>query len=184
MNTYPMRVAVALLLGLMAMPAVAQSLIGINQVFNRQVSLVNLVLRFDAATACNSGRAFYKRFPDGTLATEEFTVPDPGALVITDFRWSAIPTPAAFASNAILQAVLQSRLDGGLISTIYTSSAINLTPDFSTMNRIAGSDTINSGIGVGSGRTLCVFAESKTVSFTAFHTVASAEINGYILKKR
>lgn len=47
-----------------------------------------LSLRFDAATKCSSGRAFYERFPAGDVASEEFVVPDGNILTVANAQIS------------------------------------------------------------------------------------------------
>lgn len=174
------KAVLALILGLLSMPVFAQSVTHFGQPFQRHVTLV---LRFDGATSCNNGRAFFKRFPAGDTASDEFRVPGGDIFVVTGFSWQTIPSPASFASNAILEATLLSRFGTQSFRLAHTSAAINLTPDFASMNRIAGSSDIKSGIQIGTGRILCATAQSRTVSFTAFHTVASAEVTGYLVKK-
>ncbi len=127
--------------------------------------------------------AFYRRFAWGALSDNEFTVPNGKILIVTDYRWQVIPTPAGFAANSVLDSVLISRIGSESFRTMHTSSPVNLTTEYSTMNRLGGSDHITAGVPVGSGRYLCASASSKTATFTAFHSVVFAEINGYLIAK-
>jgi len=174
-----LRTSVILLLGFSAVSAMAEDLTHFGKNFQRHVTLQ---LR-QGATQCFGGRGFFQRFPAGDLASEQFVVPGGNILVITDFTWEATRQPqASFIAGRMLKATLWSRFGAQANRLAYTAPAINVTPDLAGMERIGGSSIIASGVQVGTGRSLCGFANSWAINSIG-HTLQAAEVSGYLIEK-
>ena len=168
------------LLGLIAMPAMSQSISHIAQPVQRHV---NLTLRFDSATACPSQRAFYERFPSGNIASEEFRVPGNDLLVITDIHWQAVGEPTPFLTTGIVEAILRSGFGNQTTRVAYETATVNKSQDLAGADRIGNSEHIISGIRIGSGRYMCMSAVGRTRNSAAAHTIRETEITGYLISK-
>lgn len=175
-----LRTATLLILSLTALPALAQSITHFSQPVGKHVSLV---LAVDGSTTCPFSRTFFERFPSGDLSSEAFRVPGNQLLIVTSFSWVVVGTPQRFLSGGATEAAIQSGFGNQPLRTMHTAPAVNVTPELANGLRIGGTSNIPSGVRIGSGRYLCALGSSRIISTNSRHTVAAAEINGYLLKK-
>jgi len=174
------RASTILTLTIFASPVLAQSISHFDQPVRRHITLEQAS---QPSTLCPGTRGFFERFPAGDLSSDEFRVPGGDLLVITDFTWSVNQLPTGFADTRTLETNLSSLFPGQLLRTVYRSKPINITALLEDHSRIGGGDHILSGVRVGTGRYICATSSSRGSNSFASHTVARAEIHGYLIKK-
>jgi hypothetical protein len=129
-------------------------------------------------------RAFFQAFPDGTLATRPFEVPENSNLVITDVEWSAYGGP--LGTNPLAAGnTLRLRIFLAVpMSSVQVFSSRGITLDtFSATGRPGSSEQLTAGFVVDPRVTICPTVSQLMPSSTASVYIDSIILRGYVIPK-
>ena len=104
-------------------------------------------------TASFKGKALFRLLPDGTVASDPFTVPPGRQLVITDVEWTvdALSTGLSLTAGASVR----TRLQIGSGSTFTTALLSRTVEVGAERGAVSGSEQLTTGFAVGPGTAIC-----------------------------
>ena len=123
-----------------------------NHVVLRDGSLSGRVESVCPASASFSGRALYRVWPDGTRASDPFTVPEGRQLVLTDVEWTvdALSTGLSLTAGGTVRTRLQ------IGSTTFTQVFLSRTIEVgSERGAVSGTEQLTTGVVVASNTAIC-----------------------------
>jgi hypothetical protein len=105
------------------------------------------------ATASFNGRALFRTWPDGTQASEPFTVPLGRRLVITDVEWTvdALSTGFPLTTGDTVRTRLQIG-SGTTLTPVFLSRTVEVG---ATRGAVSASEQLTTGFVVASNTTIC-----------------------------
>jgi hypothetical protein len=147
----------------------------------------HVVLTSTSATGvdqCGSGwvdRVFAEVGPDGTVAAQEYVVPQGHVLVVTDVDWRTHEGSNSFVSG---QLHLFSITLGPFPNPEVFEVATPVDATLAAAGVAAGSASLTTGFRVHPGVPICPLAASITSGSGASNLVASVILRGYLLKSK
>lgn len=116
--------------------------------------------------------------PDGTVATEEFVVPENHVLVVTEADWRVRDTPAGFVATRTLAFQIQV---GG--TPVFETGRIT-GGDLATSGVWVDSASLTTGFRVGPGARICPSASSVASGVVGLHEISSLILRGYLIRSK
>ena len=111
-----------------------------------------------AASACPASasfkdRALFRVYPDGTRASETFTVPAARQFVITDVEWTvdALSTGLSLTPGGTVRTRLQIG-SGATFTSVFLSRTVEVGAE---RGAVSGADQLTTGVAVGSNTAIC-----------------------------
>jgi hypothetical protein len=124
-----------------------------DHVILRDGSLTGRVESLCPPSGSFSGRALFRVWPDGTRASEPFTVPAARQLVITDVEWTvdALSTGLSLTAGGTVRTRLQIG-NGTTFTSVFLSRTIEVG---SERGAVSGAEQLTTGVVVGSNTAIC-----------------------------
>jgi len=132
-------------------------------------------------SACTPNKEFRRIFPDGTIATETFVVPQGQMLVVTDLDANVLAGSGnTFELGKMVYAVLTpDNLTNSALVPHRTAGVLITNHDTQS---ITISSSLGSGVLIGAGRQACVHGESlSSIGSASFFRLDFATLRGYLI---
>ena len=138
--------------------------------------------RFEAvcpATASFKDKALFRVWPDGTLASEPFTVPAGRQLVVTDVEWTvdALATGLSLIPGETVRTRLQIG-SGMTFNQVFLSRSVEVG---SERGRVSGSEQLTTGFAVGSNTAICPVSATFNSSTVKSARLIEIVLRGYLI---
>ena len=158
-----------------------------------QPAITNHVMLVDQAISGGSkacwtlsfqDRAFFQAFPDGTVASKPYEVPEGYSLVVTDVEWAAYGGPLGTvplsAGNTLRLSIALGA--AGTVHPVFASRGINLDT-VSAQGRPGSSEQLTAGFVIDPRAIICPFASQLSPSFAASEYIDFIILRGYVIPK-
>ena len=126
-----------------------------------------------------AGRALYRVFPDGTKATDPFTVPAGRQLVITDVEWMVDATaqgqPLTPGETVGTQVQVGSV---GTFNTVFRSSTVQVGPE---SGRVFGNEQLSTGFAVAPNTAICPGSAAFGAGLVRSVRLLEVVLRGYLI---
>ena len=126
-----------------------------------------------------TGRALFQVFPDGTRASDPFTVPAARQLVITDVEWTvdALSTGLPLTPGETVRTQLQIG-SGTTFNRVFQSRTVEVG---SESGRISGTEQLTTGFGVASNTAICPSSAEFGSSIVKAARLIELVLRGYLI---
>ena len=126
-----------------------------------------------------SGRALFQVFPDGTRASDPFTVPAARQLVITDVEWTvdALSTGLPLTPGGTVRTQLQIG-SGTTFNRVFLSRTVEVG---SERGRVSATEQLTTGFGVASNTTICPTSAEFGSSIVKTARLIELVLRGYLI---